>query len=113
MIGTVVIVKVKKKIIFHSGLQKFQEISERDKFNKALYKHYKGKGYSDKEIQVYSVSSNPIEPEEEPKKLRGKHYCPYCGQVNKFKQGEFGSRVCPVCGISEQDFYIKKYNKIK
>lgn len=113
MIGIVVIVKEKKKVLFHSELQKFDSIPERDKFTSTIRKAFKKKGISDKDIHAYTVTNEPQEMDEDTQVKGKKLYCPYCGQVNKFKQGQFDSKVCPVCGISERDFYIKKYNKLK
>lgn len=109
MVGAVVIVKIKKRTVFHSRLQKFSTEEERDSFINSLKTLLIDKGYNPKDIKSYLVSDDFEEPIEKPKK--GKRYCPYCGQVIKLKQGEFGSKVCPICGISEQDFYFKKYNK--
>ena len=46
--------------------------------------------------------------------LRGIWWCPYCIKLRKFKQikDEFGRplTLCPVCDISNWDWYVKRYN---
>ncbi|MGL4253978.1 MAG: hypothetical protein ACRCR2_08040 [Fusobacteriaceae bacterium] len=108
MVGVVIIVKERKRVLFHSKLQRFNTQEERNTFVLSLTKELK-KAYNSKYINIYDISDKPIPNESEDKK-RGFHYCPYHGDLIKLKQGDFGSRVCPICGISEQDFYFKKYN---
>lgn len=48
-----------------------------------------------------------------PKKpiTRGSYYCPYCRKDRKFViKNSTGYKHCTICGISDQDFYVKKYN---
>lgn len=43
----------------------------------------------------------------------GQLWCPYCGEWRKFKDnGIKGIIVCDWCGISDNDFYIKKFNRL-
>lgn len=108
MKGTVIIIKKGKKVVLHTKLQRFSTIEERDQFIGGLKKAFSDKRYI---INHYTISKDPIEPTEAPK--RGHKYCPYCTETVKLKIGDFGSKICPICGISEQDFYFKKYNNIK
>lgn len=39
-----------------------------------------------------------------------KMWCPYCQTVNEFKKTQGGYKNCPICGISNQDFYVKVLN---
>jgi hypothetical protein len=40
-------------------------------------------------------------------------WCPYCVKPRPFmEKPEIGVSKCPVCGISDSDFYVKKYNGI-
>lgn len=44
------------------------------------------------------------------KQVRGT-WCPICGENRKFKtHPEKKVEVCPYCGISEDFYYVKKYN---
>lgn len=108
MKGLVVIIKNKRKVILHTRLQRFSTEEDKNKFLAAILKAFDNKGYI---IKQYIVSDEPKEALNKPK--RGKRYCPYCRQEVKLKKGEFGSKVCPICGISEQEFYFKKYNNFK
>lgn len=41
------------------------------------------------------------------------YWCPYCNQWRVFLYNDYtGVNQCNICGISDQDFYIKKYNKL-
>lgn len=59
-----------------------------------------------------------IPPEESnvKKKKRGQLYCPYCGEYKLFKaknnNGYITYKRCTGCGISVEDFYVKKYNRL-
>jgi ribosomal protein L37E len=37
-------------------------------------------------------------------------WCPYCGEWRSFSPGPYGRKVCPDCGISEADFWVKTAN---
>lgn len=38
-------------------------------------------------------------------------WCPYCAEERRFVYStRIESKKCPVCGISDRDFYVKKYN---
>lgn len=43
---------------------------------------------------------------------RDELFCPYCTQVSKFQKNRFGIKACAFCGISINDYWIKKVNKI-
>lgn len=50
------------------------------------------------------------------KKRKGTMYCPYCGQWQKFEPIKRESYTtyprCEGCGISDEDWYVKKINGI-
>lgn len=58
--------------------------------------------------EVYRINyQNPKPPKE-----RGKGtYCPYCGKWTRFTMIEDCYRGCPVCLISDNEFYTKKFNQ--
>lgn len=42
---------------------------------------------------------------------KGQLWCPYCSMPVKFKMDRYlDIRKCPICGISERDYYVKKVN---
>lgn len=50
-----------------------------------------------------------VPPKHKPK--RGYYYCPYCIKDRLFQyDSETKYSHCPICGISDEDFYVKKYN---
>lgn len=52
-------------------------------------------------------------PKEGTKIPRNQLWCPYCVKPRPFiDKPDIGVRKCPVCGISDSDFYVKKYNGI-
>lgn len=39
------------------------------------------------------------------------YWCPYCNKWRPFIYNDsFGQNKCIICGISDLDFYVKKYN---
>lgn len=45
--------------------------------------------------------------------VKGHHWCPYCRQFRVFAFDSYlGVNRCPICTISDQDFFFKKYNGI-
>ena len=61
--------------------------------------------------------SRAIPPDDRPKpkaKKKGKeiiYWCPYCGDYRTFVTGPHGKQ-CPMCTISQEDFYVKNYNHL-
>lgn len=46
-------------------------------------------------------------------KQRGHLYCPYCRVNRRFQNIEkTGNKHCPICNISDADYYVRKYNKL-
>lgn len=44
---------------------------------------------------------------------RGELWCPYCSnRVIFMRDKSAGVRKCPICGISDRDFWVKKVNKL-
>ncbi|SDY77569.1 hypothetical protein SAMN05660462_00868 [Proteiniborus ethanoligenes] len=44
---------------------------------------------------------------------RGQLWCPYCSNVVIFvKDKRLNVKRCPFCGISDNDFWVKKVNEI-
>jgi DNA-directed RNA polymerase subunit RPC12/RpoP len=45
---------------------------------------------------------------------KNESWCPYCStKVILKKDKRFGVRLCPICGISENDYFVKKVNRRK
>ncbi len=71
-------------------------------FKRAVFKPY---------IKHLAVSC----PSEKPSDMvleKGLFWCPYCKQKVMFVKDKYlGIKRCPICGISENDFHVKKENK--
>ena len=41
-------------------------------------------------------------------------WCPYCCKPRRFHENDYlGVRQCDICGISDQDYFVKRYNWTK
>jgi hypothetical protein len=76
---------------------------------------------NDKLVEIYKVSAKTpipvnleiVKPKQ--KKVDKNHpllWCPYCGNWRNFKLDSNANLACRVCGISTNDFYVKKYNHL-
>lgn len=44
---------------------------------------------------------------------RSWYWCPYCNQWRVFLYNDYlGVNQCNICGISDQEFYVRKHNKL-
>ncbi|MCU7521958.1 MAG: hypothetical protein HF312_17215 [Ignavibacteria bacterium] len=54
-----------------------------------------------------------FKPPKDKKIPRNHYWCPYCIKPRIFVHREkTGNDHCPICGVSDQDFYVKKFNGI-
>lgn len=51
------------------------------------------------------------EPDHSKKKRKGAMWCPYCGEWRVYKRNPWGTKSCPDCGITDNDFWVKTVNK--
>lgn len=103
--------KKKDKVYkFNSLLQRFYNMNEALRFEHEALEVLK-KIDSNLIYEVYYISPNkPLEPLEDVK-IRGKRYCPYCGQINKLVDNK-GYDMCPICHCSSNDYNFKNYNDL-
>lgn len=103
--------------IYNGQRQMVKSLTEEqaDAFLAKKAEEYKEKGVS---VKLYKISlRDPIYPDESiPKKKNPKHgrpwyWCPYCGAYRQFVAGT-NYPVCPICGISEKDYYVNKFNHL-
>lgn len=100
--NVVVVVKRGKggKILYNSGTIYFNwEQSMKDFVDQVKR--------SDPTLEVYHVD---IHKGHAPQRLGRGLYCPYCQQweLNWVKDGYY--KNCPICGMSDHDFDVKRYN---
>lgn len=62
------------------------------------------------ELEVIEVNLVCPTPPSESSSIRG-YYCPYCKHWEYWKTTLLG-KVCPICGISTNDYYVKNYNHL-
>ena len=97
----------KHKIIYNSGLQYFYTPEDRD----YIVDRVKQK-FQNINLEVHNVDTYKAHAPQSDEISRGVYWCPYCQGYHKFINGQGGYKQCPICGISDSDFYVKKYNNL-
>lgn len=62
----------------------------------------------EKGLHPHLVHSQPAPPSSE--KVPNRLWCPYCRGWRKFDANQAGYTVCEVCGVSDMDYYTRRYN---
>lgn len=65
------------------------------------------------DVNVYLIScTKAFAPPDNWRSRTRKHlWCPYCGTERRFKDNKvWGTKQCPVCGITSSDYWVKHYN---
>ena len=99
-----VIIKTKYSREIHN----FKDKNEAEEFYKKVKEENKRK-------KVSLINTKDIKPPDENKKKKkaGQLWCPLCHEYRTFEKNSIlGLRVCSWCGISEEFYYIKKYNNL-
>lgn len=71
------------------------------------------------QISIFSIMEKPKEVKDKsiPQGLKlktGELYCPYCQQKSVFvKDKKKGVHRCRFCGISKNDYWVKRVNSIR
>lgn len=107
---TVIIIRSnrKEKILYHSGLQYFANKEARDIFVNTIKKEF-----GNINLEIYDVDIHQAHaPEDSDLKVRGKYWCPYCNGYHKFKNWGKQYKKCEICGMSDADFWVRKYNNL-
>lgn len=99
---------IKSKIKFNSGVQRISEEGF-NLYTTIMCKAVEDMGYVASVYIIDEPEAPPYGQYIHPKGL----WCPYCKTVHIFKKGEFGNSICPICGVSSEDFYTRKYNNKK
>lgn len=90
----------KNRIVYTTGILTFTSSKEEKRFLDTVIPESKLQW-----IEVDLLKSNPPEKRSRAKGI----YCPYCKQQEYWKSTPLG-RVCPICGISDHDYYVRQYN---
>ena len=78
-------------------------LAKDEKLIKQLVSRLKEKG-----LHPHLVHSKPAPPSSE--KVPGRLWCPYCREWREFDTNQAGYTVCEVCGVSDMDYYTRRYN---
>lgn len=95
----------------HKHMEKF--FQKGGKYGARRYYRRVKRLFEDKEVEIKIISlinPSPLDPDK--KQRKGELWCGYCREFRKFKRGEYGTRECPVCGISDADFYVRNHNHL-
>lgn len=69
------------------------------------------------QLDIYSLLEKPkeVKDKELPKNLKlspDTLWCPYCSTAVVFKKDKkLGVKKCPICGVSNREYWVKKVNK--
>lgn len=103
MFATVIIKRDRKqRVVYNSG-----KIYLREKSSVELFlEEAKSRG-----LEAYEVKLRP--PLHEVSESSGAGYfCPYCGKWEYWVSLEDSAKHCPICGISDHDYYVKNANHL-
>jgi len=64
----------------------------------------------EKGLHPHLIHSKPAPPSSE--KIPGRRWCPYCRGWRKFATNRLGYTVCEICGVSDTDYYTRRYNHL-
>ncbi len=69
------------------------------------------------QLNLFKLVKFDTHPNEKPiniKLSRNQIWCPYCSNIVVLKKdNRSGVKKCPICNISERDFWVKKINTKK
>jgi len=65
----------------------------------------------EKGLHPHLVHSEPAPPSSE--KVPNRLWCPYCREWRKFDANQAGYSLCEVCGVSNMDYYTRRYNRLE
>lgn len=102
--NVVVVVKRGKggKIIYNSGKIYINWADRMEEFKNQIR-------LSDPTLELYDVD---VHDAHEPEDYGRGIYCPYCQQWEVHWVKGNGYRYCPICGVSDHDFDVKRYNHL-
>ena len=63
-----------------------------------------------KGLHPHLVHPKPAPPSS--KKASGRLWCPYCRGWREFDANQAGYTVCEVCGVSDREYYTRRYNHL-
>lgn len=101
MYATVIVKRDRKKrVVYNSGKVYLRERNSVDLFLEEA---------EERGLEAYEIRLRP--PFHEPEGEGDGYFCPYCGNWEFWVSGE-DTRHCPICGMSDHDYYVKKANDL-
>lgn len=102
MYATVVVNRDRKKrVTYNSGRIYFKEKSS----VKLFLEEAEARG-----LEAYEIRLK--QPLHEVTSTGDGYFCPYCGQWEYWIAQEDSAKHCPICGISDHDYYVKNANDL-
>lgn len=102
MYATVVVNRDRKKrVTYNSGRIYFKEKSSVELF----LEEAEARG-----LEAYEIRLK--QPLHEVTSTGDGYFCPYCGQWEYWIAQEDSAKHCPICGISDHDYYVKNANDL-
>ena len=102
MYATVVVNRDRKKrVTYNSGRIYFKEKSS----VKLFLEEAEARG-----LEAYEIRLK--QPLHEITSTGDGYFCPYCGQWEYWIAQEDSAKHCPICGISDHDYYVKNANDL-
>ena len=65
----------------------------------------------EKGLHPHLIHSKPEPPSS--KKVPNRLWCPYCREWRRFDANKAGYIACEVCGVSDMDYYTRRYNRLE
>ena len=95
------------RVIYNTGRVYFQHDSNLRYFKRELLK-------INKNFEFHSIDVCEAKP---PETNESGTYCPFCRNTERWTSHKFGHKIegykyCPICGISDGNYYVKLYNRI-
>lgn len=94
---------------------KAQKMLIYEKFKKAkqVALAAKEKYASRPDVIIELISRSKAYPPPAKLKRQGRLWCPYCCKLRAFYwDTQFDLNRCPICGISDHDYYVRTYNNL-
>lgn len=102
--GFVFIARGKRnKVVYNSGIIVYDNVMEVQDIRETL----ESKGLEYHEVNL----KRPTGPGNSDGEPIG-YWCPYCRNWEYWETGDDGYKRCPICGISDSNYYVKLFNNL-
>lgn len=63
-------------------------------------------------VYLVSLTHAIHKPDDYEPTRKGTYYCPFCGEERRYYPKDDGSKICPICHVSTNDFDVKNCNDL-